>query len=529
MPLRRGDCTWTLSPGVAAVSLSDPARSRAICPSCGFRNAVDAELCESCGFDFSGATQQREVLPLPPSPDGPAVLEGKWELLEEVGRGGMGHVHLARDIRLDRTVAVKMLAPAIREHPELIQRFEREARLLARLEHPNLVPIYAVGQTEGLPFIVMKALQGQSLHDLVATKGPLGVQQVVPLLRQICAGLQFLHDRNVIHRDVKPSNVFVGEDGHVTLLDLGLATDFQDQTLTRTGMVLGTPAYMSPEQIRKATEVDNRSDLYSVACVLFEVLTGSPPFGGESDFSIMQAQISEPAPDPRTLRPQLPDAVVRVLLTALSKDPVSRYPTANDLFAAFEAAVSRSPTIALPRPANLAPKPQRRAARRRPWFLVAGIAAVGLVVLVTALVTSTSPRPVKEPEPGPVLTPVQPPIEPEKSPPVVETPVHDAQLVEPAEKKDPPPDRTSTQKKRTPPKVAAPTKVDVRVSVVSGNKPVFGFIDVDGLRQSGRVPGTVTLTVGTHELKVWPDSGPAYTERVEVTPATTKLVLRRPE
>ncbi|MFP2932153.1 protein kinase domain-containing protein, partial [Pyxidicoccus sp. 3LG] len=205
------------------------------------------------------------------------VLEGKWRLEELLGAGGMGQVYRARDLALDRSVAIKLLHDALCEDPESVARFEREARAMARLEHAHIAPIHAVGQEGGRPFIVMKHLEGMSLaRYLRSLPGPLPLSEVLALARQLCAGLAFIHQRGCVHRDIKPGNIFLSPAGHATLLDFGILWERRGSEATGSGVRLGTPSYMAPEQAR-GEPVDSRADLYSLGLVLLEVSTGLPP------------------------------------------------------------------------------------------------------------------------------------------------------------------------------------------------------------------------------------------------------------
>jgi serine/threonine-protein kinase len=263
------------------------------------------------------------------------VLDGHWRLERKLGRGGMGIVYLAHDLELDRPVAIKMLAPQYCDDPGLVQRFEREARMMAKLDHPNLVPVFSVGRTAQGPYIVMKLLEGMTLGEMLKARGRLSLPEALMATRQLAAGLQFIHDRQVVHRDVKPANIFVGPDGHVTLLDLGVARD-STSDLTRTGVLLGTPRYMSPEQIH-GEPADHRSDLYALATVVFEMVTGQPVFEANSDFSLMRAHIEKPPPDPSKFVEVSPE-LTAALLKALSKDPAARFQSARELADALEMA-----------------------------------------------------------------------------------------------------------------------------------------------------------------------------------------------
>ncbi len=288
------------------------------------------------------------------------VLEGKWRLERKLGEGGMGTVYLAHDLQLDRKVAIKVLASQLAGDSELVTRFEREARLTASLEHPNIVPVYAVGAMQGRPFIVMKKLEGRTLAAYLRECGALPGDELLSLMRQLCSGLDFIHARGFIHRDIKSGNIFIGPDGLATILDFGiLRTSENVDALTRTGMVMGTPQYMSPEQALGATEIDHRADLYALAVLLFECLTGTLPFEAESELSLIQMQAHAPAPDVVDRAPWVPAAVAEVVKRALSKRPEERYASGGELLAALEDAYGAKIALPVtgPRPAAPAAPP----------------------------------------------------------------------------------------------------------------------------------------------------------------------------
>jgi len=288
------------------------------------------------------------------------VLEGKWRLERKLGEGGMGTVYLAHDLQLDRKVAIKVLASQLAGDSELVTRFEREARLTASLEHPNIVPVYAVGAMQGRPFIVMKKLEGRTLAAYLRECGALPGDELLSLMRQLCSGLDFIHARGFIHRDIKSGNIFIGPDGLATILDFGiLRTSENIDALTRTGMVMGTPQYMSPEQALGATEIDHRADLYALAVLLFECLTGTLPFEAESELSLIQMQAHAPAPDVVDRAPWVPAAVAEVVKRALSKRPEERYASGGELLAALGDAYGAKIALPItgPRPAAPAPLP----------------------------------------------------------------------------------------------------------------------------------------------------------------------------
>lgn len=273
------------------------------------------------------------------------VLLKRYRLEDKVGEGGMGAVFVAHDLELDRKVAVKLLAASLVNDAEVLERFEREARLMAKLDHPHLVPVYDVGRHEGRPFIVMKLLQGDSLAGLLRAKGGFTADETVKLMRQLAAGLDYIHKQGFIHRDIKAGNIFVSPEGHATILDFGILRQKSATTgITRTGMVMGTPHYMAPEQALGLKDVDHRVDLYALAVVLFECLTGTLPFEADSELRLIQLQAHAPPPEVLERAPWIPPSVAQVMKRALAKRPEDRFNTAAELIAALDEAylVSKS-------------------------------------------------------------------------------------------------------------------------------------------------------------------------------------------
>ncbi|MBI3181337.1 MAG: serine/threonine protein kinase [Myxococcales bacterium] len=270
-------------------------------------------------------------------------LDGRWRLERKLGQGSMGTVFLAQDAKEHRLVAVKVLSTELCRNSHCVARFEREARLLAALRHPNIVALHGIGRAGAVPFIVMKYLPGTTLGEHRKRRGGrLSISEMLRLLRQVCAGLACLHSHGLIHRDVKPSNVFVGEDGHITILDLGIARDLSLPALTQPGVMVGTPHYMAPEQIVGRGELDHRADLYSLGAVVYELVTGAPPFKGGSDFEVLRAHVRAPVPDASAVAPWVRPPVSRVVARALAKSPGERFLTASAMLLALEEACSTS-------------------------------------------------------------------------------------------------------------------------------------------------------------------------------------------
>ena len=290
------------------------------------------------------------------------VLSANYELENEVGRGGIGIVYCARDKRLKREIAIKVLPPELSFRADIRQRFLREAETAAQLNHPNIVPIYTVEERDNLVYFVMAYIKGDNLGVRLQQHGPMPPVEVRRILREVAEALAYAHNRNVIHRDIKPDNIIIDDEtGRAMVTDFGIAralTDTGDSRLTATGMAIGTPAYMSPEQSAGDRAIDGRSDLYSLGVVGYQMLCGQPPFVASNTPSMLVKHLSErPVPvDERW--PDLPPDLSRAVMMCLEKDPADRFPNA----AAFAVALSGGsmPTLATRASTSAAPREQPR-------------------------------------------------------------------------------------------------------------------------------------------------------------------------
>jgi streptogramin lyase len=317
-----------------------------------------------------------------------------------LGRGGMGRVYLAEDARLGRKVALKLLDPELAEDERFRERFIRESRLAASLDHPNVVHIYEAGEQDGVLFIAMRFVEGTDLARLIV-HGPLGLERTSSILSQVAAALDAAHELGLIHRDVKPGNILVGRGDHTYLTDFGLIKRGEADTgLTRTGQFMGSVHYAAPEQIR-GEPVDARTDVYSLGCVAYECLVGESPFAHDPDVAVLYAHLNEPPPKPTATRADLPGGIDSIVARAMAKRPDDRYSSAGELADAVRKALSQ-PTIPGPGPA---PAARGLGSRRTVWLGAALLAAVAVVAALT--LTRGGVHPVASPSgtPSPGVAP----------------------------------------------------------------------------------------------------------------------------
>jgi len=276
---------------------------------------------------------------------------GQYEIGARIGRGGMASVYRARQLSMDRDVAIKVISTGTSDNPDFVARFEREAHVIARLQHPHILPVIDFGRSGEFVYLVMRLVEGGTLGRQIEAPN-LTLRRCARFAEQIASALEYAHDLGIVHRDLKPSNVLLDEFDNCYLTDFGIAkllAGAPSSNLTSTGAVMGTPAYMAPEQWR-SEPVDARTDLYALGVMLYELLLGAQPFQADTPFGMMFKHVDETPPAPCRVNPTLPERVERVLLRALAKDPVQRYPSAPELVRAMRAALSTLPDATLDAP-----------------------------------------------------------------------------------------------------------------------------------------------------------------------------------
>ncbi len=318
------------------------------CVQCGTSVPAGANACPRCGAHVTDPVAKTVAIATEETAERDALLAQlkhelaeEYEVEQELGRGGMGVVFKAVEIELGRPVALKVLPPGLGQGAAA-ERFRREARLAASLDHPSIIPIYRVGRVAGTYYFAMKLVEGRALDEIIEAQGALPLQVILAVLRSATSALAFAHDRDIVHRDIKGANILVDHEGRVMISDFGIARAGQEKTLTAAGAMMGTPYYMSPEQ-GWGGKVGPQSDQYSLGILTFQMITGQVPFDADSLMTILQHHYFTPPPDVTGVRDGVPAGLVAVLETALKKNPSERFASTRDMLTAVEAIPSSEP------------------------------------------------------------------------------------------------------------------------------------------------------------------------------------------
>jgi dienelactone hydrolase len=351
------------------------------CPKCHAENRDDSRFCSNCATPLNpagpeGPSLTKTLATSLPAISKDALIAGKYRIIEEIGRGGMGVVYKAEDIRLQRTVALKFLPANLADSAELKERFLIEARAAAALSHPNICVIHEVGESEERPYIAMEYVEGETLRDRIKKK-PLATKDALSIASQVAAGLGEAHHKGIVHRDIKSANIMVTAKGQAKVMDFGLAKLRGGSSLTKSQTTLGTVAYMSPEQA-KGEEVDGRTDLWSLGVVFYEMLTGELPFRGDRDLSIIHSIVNEEPKPIKSRKPPVPQELQQVVARALKKNRDSRYGSAGDMLKDLKAYET---SLELERSGALSLKTLARRLRRPAVAVPMLLAVAGIVAL----------------------------------------------------------------------------------------------------------------------------------------------------
>lgn len=371
----------------------------------------------------------------------PGQTLGPYRVLNQVGQGGMATVYKAYHAAMDRYVALKVLPRQLAEQPAFVERFRQEARVIAKLEHPRILPVYDYGESEGILYLVMRYVEAGTLKERLAAE-PITANDIDRFFTQLAEALDYAHRKGVIHRDLKPSNALLDAQGDVCLTDFGIAKLLEgDARFTTTGATIGTPAYMSPEQAQ-GSQVDQRTDIYALGVILYEMVTGQVPFDADTPLAVILKHINAPLPLPSSIKPEVAPDVERLLLKALAKDPADRFANMGEFLSAWKQCFAQAPTFraplkeqpAAPTVASLAPgsantartvsqtAPPTPAPQRQLPGWVWGLGAVGLVVGVLGILVMLGVFTVPETTPAPITETPTPLSEASELPPVTASP-----------------------------------------------------------------------------------------------------------
>jgi serine/threonine protein kinase/tetratricopeptide (TPR) repeat protein len=318
------------------------------CPKCQADNPDTQRFCGDCGTQLPESGK----IPIPTRTlDTPreelttgSTFAGRYQIIEELGKGGMGKVYKANDIEIKEKVAIKLIKPEISTDKNTIERFQNELKFARKIRHKNVCQMYDLNRDGGTYYITMEYVEGENLKDMIRMSGQLGIGTAVSIARQVCEGLAEAHKLGVIHRDLKPSNIMIDREGDVRIMDFGIARSLKDKGITGPGVMIGTPEYMSPEQV-EGKEVDRSSDIYSLGAILYEMVTGRVPFAGETALAIALKQKTEEPQDPKELNSNLSEDLGRLIMKCLEKDKEKRYRKAEELQSELENIEKNIPTI----------------------------------------------------------------------------------------------------------------------------------------------------------------------------------------
>lgn len=308
------------------------------CPKCDSDNPSDSKFCKECGTRLMPSKELVEVTKTLETPakrlSRGTVFASRYEIIEQLGSGGMGSVYRVEDKKIGQEIALKLIKPEIAADKRTIERFRNELKTARIISHRNICRMFDLGEADGTHYITMEYVSGQDLKGLIRQTGKLTVDTAISISRQVCEGLSEAHNLGVIHRDLKPSNIMIDKAGNARIMDFGIARSIRGEALTGADVMIGTPDYMSPEQV-EGRETDQRSDIYSLGVVLFEMLTGERPFKGDTSLSVAMKHKSEAPPNPKGLNDQIPDRLSRLVLMCLEKDKEKRYQSAEELLSAL--------------------------------------------------------------------------------------------------------------------------------------------------------------------------------------------------
>ncbi|HEB35966.1 hypothetical protein LCGC14_1047810 [marine sediment metagenome] len=375
------------------------------CPKCNFENPADTKFCGECAAPLPSS--EEISAPLTETLETPkeelttgSTFAGRYQIIEELGKGGMGKVYKAQDTDLKEKVAIKLLRPEIAADKKTIERFKNELKFARKIRHQNVCQMYDLNKEKGAHYITMEYVDGKDLKSMIRMMGQLSSGKTIFIAKQICDGLAEAHRLGVVHRDLKPQNIMVDEEGNARIMDFGIARSLKTKGITAAGVMIGTPEYMSPEQV-EGKEVDERSDIYSLGVILYEMVTGRVPFEGDTPFTIGVKHKSEKPQDPKELNTQLPEDLNLVILRCLEKDKEKRYQSAGEVRAELTRIEKGIPTseIEIPKKKPLTSKEITVSFSLKKLFIPA-LVVVALIIAAVVIWQILSPKQIASLEPA---------------------------------------------------------------------------------------------------------------------------------
>jgi len=372
------------------------------CPQCHFENPDTQKFCGECGAPITGSRPIADSRPVAVAQTETlraavkelsmgTTLAGRYQVIEELGKGGMGRVYKVLDTKINEKIALKLIKPEVASDRETIERFSNELKLARRIRHKNVCGMFDIGEAEGAHFITMEYVPGEDLKTMIRMSTGLTIGTVLSVGKQVCQGLAEAHNLGVVHRDLKPQNIIIDRGGNAKIMDFGIARSIREKGITGAGIMIGTPEYMSPEQT-EAKDTDQRSDIYSLGIILYEMATGRVPFEGETALSVAIKHKIETPKDPKLLNPHIPDDLNRLILKCLEKDKAARYQTAAEVEAELDKIEKGIPTTERVVPERKTLTSKQITVQFEPKRLIKPAAIFAAVVIVALLAWKFIPR-----------------------------------------------------------------------------------------------------------------------------------------